>query len=218
MANTTKNARRDEEGNVEQEVPFQVPHKAPPQAPMDPIGDNVTHAKFRSTMQLLAEAVTAQANREVIAPMNTNVNYMVSRLSDFTRINPPMFFGPKVGEDPQDFLEEVYKIIDAMGVTLVEKMELASYQLKGVAQVWYTQWKKNRPIRAGPTNWEVFKKAFLDRFFPREMREVKVEEFINLRQGGMSVQEYSLKFTELSKFAQAIVTTQWYPLDVTWHT
>jgi len=32
-----------------------------------------------------------------------------------------------------------------------------------------------------------------------------VEEFINLRQGGISVQEYSLKFTELSKYAPAMV-------------
>ncbi|KAH0695924.1 hypothetical protein KY289_013406 [Solanum tuberosum] len=64
----------------------------------------------------------------------------------------------------------------------------------------------NRPIRAGPINWEVFKKAFLDRFFPREKREAKVEEFINLRQGGISVQEYSFKFTKLSKYAPSLVS------------
>jgi len=51
----------------------------------------------------------------------------------------------------------------------------------------------------------VFKKAFLDRFFPREKREAKVEEFINLHQGGMSVEEYSLKFIELSKYAPSLV-------------
>ena len=32
----------------------------------------------------------------------------------------------------------------------------------------------------GPIHWEVFKKMFLDRFIPQEMKEVKVEEFINL--------------------------------------
>ena len=39
---------------------------------------------------------------------------------------------------------------------------------------------------------------FLDRFYPKEKREAKVVEFIKLRQGGMSVLEYSLKFTKLS--------------------
>ncbi|XP_049365802.1 uncharacterized protein LOC125830663 [Solanum verrucosum] len=49
-------------------------------------------------------------------------------------------------------------------------------------------------------------KAFFDRFFPRDKREAKVEEFINLRQGCMSVQEYSLKFTKLSKYAPSLVS------------
>ena len=31
-------------------------------------------------------------------------------------------------------------------------------------------------------------------------------EFINLHQGGMSVLEYSLKFTKLSKYAQSFVS------------
>jgi len=51
----------------------------------------------------------------------------------------------------------------------------------------------------------VFKEAFLDRFFPRELREAKMEEFINLRQGNMSVKEYALKFIKLSKYALSMV-------------
>ena len=53
--------------------------------------------------------------------------------------------------------------------------------------------------------WEVFKKAFLDELFPREKREAKVNEFIKLRQGDMSVLEYSLKFTQLSKYYPSLV-------------
>ncbi|XP_049368640.1 uncharacterized protein LOC125833520 [Solanum verrucosum] len=88
-----------------------------------------------------------------------------------------------------------------MGVTSIEKVELAAYQLKYVAQIWFTQWKANRPVGAVPIEWELFKEAFLGRYFPREKREVKVEEFINLREGNMNVQEDSLKFTQLSKYA-----------------
>ena len=49
--------------------------------------------------------------------------------------------------------------------------------------------------------WEIFKKAFHDLFFHREIKDAKVIEFINLPQGGMSVLEYSLKFTKLSNNA-----------------
>ena len=82
-----------------------------------------------------------------------------------------------------------------MGLSTREKSNLATYQLKDVAQAWYVQWRDNRPLRGGPVTWEVFKKYFLDRFFPMEKREAKVVEIINLRQGGMSVKEYILKFT-----------------------
>ena len=54
--------------------------------------------------------------------------------------------------------------------------------------------------------WEMFKKAFLDRLFPKEKMEAKVVEFINIFQGGISVLEYSIKFTKLSKYAPSLVS------------
>ncbi|XP_049363665.1 uncharacterized protein LOC125828397 [Solanum verrucosum] len=92
-----------------------------------------------------------------------------------------------------------------MGVTLREKAELVVYQLKGFAQVWYNQWKEIKSVGAGPIEWEMFKFAFLDRFFPFEMRQTKVLEFISLCQRSMSVKEYALKFTQLSKYAPTMV-------------
>ncbi|WMV08848.1 hypothetical protein MTR67_002233 [Solanum verrucosum] len=120
-------------------------------------------------------------------------------------MNPPKFYGSKVEEDPNGFIEEVYKMLAIMGLSSIEKVELAAYQLKDVAQIWYEQWKDNILIGEGPIEWEAFKSAFLDRFFPRELREAKLGEFINLKQGSMSVKEYSLKFTLLSKYAPSLV-------------
>ena len=54
--------------------------------------------------------------------------------------------------------------------------------------------------------WEIFKADFLDRFIPREIREEKVTEFMNLRQGGRSVHEYSVEFIKLSKYAPSLVS------------
>ncbi|XP_049346806.1 uncharacterized protein LOC125811345 [Solanum verrucosum] len=51
-------------------------------------------------------------------------------------MNPPTFFGSKVEEDPQMFVDEVFKVLEAMGVSSQEKAELAAYQLKDMAQVW----------------------------------------------------------------------------------
>ena len=54
-------------------------------------------------------------------------------------------------------------------------------------------------------SWGAFKTTLLDRFFSLELRERKLQEFIKLLQGVMSVKEYSLKFTQLSKYATTIV-------------
>ena len=61
-------------------------------------------------------------------------------------MNPPTFYGSKVDEDSQEFLDEVYKVLYAMGVTSSEKVGLASYQLKDEAQTWYVHWRDNRSL------------------------------------------------------------------------
>ena len=86
---------------------------------------------------------------------------------DFTRINPPTFYRSKVEEDPQEFIDEIYKILYVVGLSTSEKAELATYQLKDVAQAWYVQWIDNRPLRGGWMTWEAFNKDFLYRFFTR---------------------------------------------------
>ena len=50
-----------------------------------------------------------------------------------------------MGEDPQEFLHGVYKVSSAIGFISREKAQLALYQLRDVSQIWYTQWKDNRP-------------------------------------------------------------------------
>ena len=93
-----------------------------------------------------------------------------------------------------------------MEVSLNEKDNLATYQLKDVAETWYTQLKYNNALRAGPVSLEISMKDFLDRFFPREKREAKVEQLIKLHQEGTSVKENAFKFIKLSKYASSMVS------------
>lgn len=86
---------------------------------------------------------------------------MTSRLRHFTRINPPILFRSKLNEDPQEFLDEFYKILYSIEVGFNGKAKIASYQLKDVAQTSYTQRTDNSALRMGPITWEVFRRAFL---------------------------------------------------------
>ena len=51
----------------------------------------------------------AQANRDVSFSPHQQVTTMASRRMEFTRMNPPTFYGFKVHEDPQEFHDEVYR-------------------------------------------------------------------------------------------------------------
>ncbi|WMV30529.1 hypothetical protein MTR67_023914, partial [Solanum verrucosum] len=60
-----------------------------------------------------------------------------------------------------------------MRVTGNGRVELAFYQLKDVAHIWYTQWKEKKGTYVVPITGDCFRKTLLDRFFPRELREAK---------------------------------------------
>ena len=80
--------------------------------------------------------MTTHVNRGFEPRVNAVESTKTSRLRDFVRMNPPIFLGSKVGKDPQEFLDCVYKVLSAMRVTSREKADLASYQLREIGQVW----------------------------------------------------------------------------------
>ena len=120
-------------------------------------------------------------------------------------MNLPVYYRSKTNEDPQEFVDEVHKILCAMGVNEEAMAELTAHKLKDVAQVWYRMWVDGRSLGDVPITCDVLKTAFLERFFSREQKEAKFEDFINLGQGGMYVKENSLKFFKLSKYTSSLV-------------
>ena len=133
---------------------------------------------------------------------------MANRLRDFTRMIPPIFTGSKTLEDPKEFVDEVYNILVALGATDTEKAVLDSYQLKDVRQTWCKMWQDSQVLGGVLITWEKFKTAFMESFFPKEMMEAKVEDFIYHKQGCMTVREYSLKFVKRSKYVTSVVSNR----------
>ena len=55
--------------------------------------------------------------------------------------------------------------------------------------------------------WAEFHEVFMGKYFPATARHAKAQEFLELRQGTMTVLEYVARFTELAHFADDYVAT-----------
>lgn len=84
------------------------------------------------------------------------------------------------------------KIFRVTHVSDAEGVEFVAYQQKDVVYQWYGKWEELIGEDAEPTIQEQFLEAFLDHFFSQELKKAMVEEFVNLKQGKMSVNEYEI--------------------------
>ena len=73
----------------------------------------IANGEIREALLTVARAMITQVNRDIGPIINAMNSTMTSKLRDFLRMNPSSFFGYKVGEDPQTFIDEVYKIVHA---------------------------------------------------------------------------------------------------------
>ena len=85
------------------------------------------------------------------------------------------------------------------------RTRLAKFQLEGESQVWWDWVKISRNLEA--MTWGYFCTLFMSKFFPASTRHAKAQEFLELRQGAITVLEYMAKFIELARFTDDYVAT-----------
>ena len=97
-------------------------------------------------------------------------------------------------------------ILEAMEIISdATKIKLPAFQLEGESQIWWDWVKASRDLEV--MTWEEFRELFMSKFFPSSARHVKAWEFLELREGTMTVLEYVAKFTILARFVDDYVAT-----------
>ncbi|XP_070036610.1 uncharacterized protein [Nicotiana tomentosiformis] len=158
---------------------------------------------------MLAQIVASQAQRSNVTPTSSSQqgDSTSSRVNRFLQLDPPVFKGTNLEEDPQEFIDEMHKTLRVMCATNTEAVELASYRLKEVAYSWYELWEESREERSPPVRWGESVDAFIDHFLPAETKSACAAEFENLIQGSLSVWDYHMRFSYLSKYAIYMLPT-----------
>ncbi|XP_057545978.1 uncharacterized protein LOC130824972 [Amaranthus tricolor] len=96
------------------------------------------------------------------------------------------------------------KLLEVINCPAHLKVKLVSFYLSGPTELWW------RSVKATMTDtfWDDFLITLRQQFYPPSLQQKKENEFLHLRQGLMTVIEYSCKFNELSRFASDIVSKE----------
>ena len=129
-----------------------------------------------------------------------------SNLQRFKAHHPPTFTG---GGDPMvadHWFRQIERILRAIVITSdTTRITLASFHLEGESKIWWEWVTTSRDFET--MTCDDFCRLFMGKYFPASARHAKAREFLELRQGMMTVLKYVARFTELARFGDDYVAT-----------
>jgi hypothetical protein len=125
---------------------------------------------------------------------------------EFLRTRPTTFSQAKDPMDAEDWLKGVEKKLVIAQCSDREKVLFAAHQLYGTAANWWETYC-NTHVDVNTITWNEFKDRFRTHYVPRGTMKLKRKEFADLKQGGMTVNEYLSSFIQLSRYAPDDINT-----------
>ncbi|XP_057444089.1 uncharacterized protein LOC130736265 [Lotus japonicus] len=200
----------------------------PEQMPQKPVAEEEENLKFegeeckieRMIQRFFFDVTTAAAQTAAQAQREAEENArraqraeqdhaqdQIRMRTDFNRHGPPKFQVEVEPEKADLWVQEREKIFEALHTPDGEKMNMSTFMLKGDVEYW---WSAKQLMTASHVaiTWDSFKGAFMEKYFPETAREDMEYQFLGLRQGAMTVGEYTARLETMSmhfRFFQAQV-------------
>ncbi|XP_057975279.1 uncharacterized protein LOC131162690 [Malania oleifera] len=125
-------------------------------------------------------------------------------------MNPTAFPGSANPIMAENWMQEIEKILSVLHCTNEQKVRYATFKLIGEVERWWSVVKLPEKQRLVPValTWGHFKEILFDHYFLASAINAKMEEFLNLTQGQLTVPSYATNFVELSHFAPFIIPNE----------
>ncbi|XP_073136819.1 uncharacterized protein [Henckelia pumila] len=137
-------------------------------------------------IQQLLQAQTANAgNNHPVA----NQNPIYKR---FLELGPPEFKGETDPLIAEQWFQAMETAFEFMQITDADRLRCATYMFRDDARVWWNGAKA--ALNLTTLTWNGFKDVFYGKYFTVSTRNRLAREFLEIRQGNMSIAEYVKKF------------------------
>ncbi|XP_031499211.1 uncharacterized protein LOC116263616 [Nymphaea colorata] len=124
----------------------------------------------------------------------------------FMSLHPPKFHGKGTADDAEEWIKETEEIFITLEVPDNKKVRYGTFMLKGNAKEW---WQTQREVKFAnhEVTWGEFKEAFTHAYIPTFTQSKRMQEFLELQQGSLSLHEYVVKFRGLKDGLRSQVTS-----------
>jgi hypothetical protein len=118
---------------------------------------------------------------------------------EFSETRPPVYV--KIEEPPEadEWIRVMEQKFGLIRCTETQKPLFATQQLRGPTSTWWANFVAIQS-EGHPITWAEFKQAFREHYILDGILQMKLEEFVHLKQGGDSVMQYLAKFNNLSQY------------------
>ncbi|XP_070015988.1 uncharacterized protein [Nicotiana sylvestris] len=104
----------------------------------------------------------------------------------------------------EQWLERMERVFEQLECTNAAKFKYVISLLQKNAYDWWVS-VPNTKAKPSVLTWDDFVKSFRAKYVPPVYCDAKKKEFLNLRQGSMSIAEYQQNFLRLSRYAKGII-------------
>ncbi|PNX86789.1 cellular nucleic acid-binding protein [Trifolium pratense] len=152
------------------------------------------------------QAQQAQQHREMMMmfqqQMNNaqNQNLGSAPFREFCRMNPPEFMGEYVPATAREWIQRMSDILESMECTEAEKVTFVTRFFRGDACNWWDGARAFMLSSQTEVNWTNFRRLFISHYIPESYQLQMEWELTELKQGSISVAEYTTRFNELVRY------------------